>query len=70
MAARGLRAGLRGASHTKCLIRAKSRSVCVRNAEVSVVSNGTLLWMCRSMILCVLVQMRSFQHKQDRNNRG
>lgn len=55
MTARGLRVGLRGTSHTKCLIRVKSRSVYVCNAEVSIVSNGTLLCLCQSMILCVSV---------------
>lgn len=39
MTARGLGAGLGETPHTKCLIRAKSRSVCARRAKVSS-SNG------------------------------
>lgn len=55
MAARGFRVGLRETSHTKCPIRVKSRSVCLCNAEESIVSNGTLLRLCQRMILCVSV---------------
>lgn len=55
MTARGLWVGLRHTRHTKCLIRVKSRSVCVCNAEVNIVSNGRLLCLCQSGILCVSV---------------
>lgn len=40
MTARGLRVGLRETTHTKCLIRVKSSSVSVCNAERSKVCNS------------------------------
>ena len=55
MTARGLRVGLRETSRTKCLLSVKSRSVCMCNAEVNVVSNGRLLCLCQSMIACTSV---------------
>ena len=48
MTARGPGVGPRATGHTKCLIRVKSASVYVCNAEVGTVSNGTLLCLCQS----------------------
>lgn len=55
MTARSLRVGLRETSRTKCLLSIKSRSVCMCNAEVNIVSNGRLLCLCQSMIACTSV---------------